>query len=382
MTAEAPTVRAGSAALAAFFHEVSPRLLEDVRASGVLGPSPAADADAVREAFVAREWLAVSLHAVIRGVVASGYEPERAADIVDALHDTLLPQLADSTEAQAMRKHLAARYGGYDGITRTLGQDGAAHVPSAIAEAFAKHLRADSAATIGETVAPLLEALAEGATQALADAAEPALELPPLEPLRLVTSRLDAAGIEWAVGGSGLLAALGLVDRVSDWDLQVESSAEPLQFLFATLPHSFHGHGGCHADWKLSFDEQRTEVIPRFAFFVPREAVTRSPDASVGEGTSTASASETASASLVARVRMHVTGHWRGLPLASPEGWACAYWLMGRYDEPVQRARRAARAELLFGWLTQQGANAARVDALLAEPLPDELAARLRALPR
>ncbi len=173
MTAEAPTVRAGSAALAAFFREVSPRLLEDVRASGVLAPTPAADNDAVREAFVAREWLAVSLHAVIRGVVASGYEPERAADIVDALHDTLLPQLADSTEAQAMRKLLAARYGGYDGITRTLGQDGAAHVPGAIAEAFAKHLRSASPAIIGETVAPLLEAMAEGATQALADVPSP-----------------------------------------------------------------------------------------------------------------------------------------------------------------------------------------------------------------
>lgn len=379
MTAEAPTVRAGSAALAAFFREVSPRLLEDVRASGVLAPTPAADNDAVREAFVAREWLAVSLHAVIRGVVASGYEPERAADIVDALHDTLLPQLADSTEAQAMRKLLAARYGGYDGITRTLGQDGAAHVPGAIAEAFAKHLRSASPAIIGETVAPLLEAMAEGATQALADAAEPALELPPLEPLRVVTSRLDAAGIEWAVGGSGLLAALGLVDRVNDWDVQVESNAEPLQFLFATLPHSFHGHGGCHADWKLSFDEQRTEVIPRFAFFVPREAVT---GFSVPDGTSGSGASPAASAPLVARIRMQVSGHWRGLPIASPEGWACAYWLMGRYDEPEQRARRAARAELLLGWLTQHGANATRVDALLAEPLPGELAARLRALPR
>jgi hypothetical protein len=177
------------------------------------------------------------------------------------------------------------------------------------------------------------------------------------------------------VGGSGLLAALGLVDRVNDWDLQVESSAEPLQFLFATLPHSFHGHGGCHADWKLSFDEQRTEVIPRFAFFVPREAVTASPSPA-------SAASPADSAPLVARIRMQVSGHWRGLPIASPEGWACAYWLMGRYDEPGQRARRAERAELLLGWLTQHGATSARVDALLAEPLPDELAARLRALPR
>ena len=295
---------------------------------------------------------------MIRGVVASGYEPERAADIVDALHDVLLPTLSATADAGALRKHLAARYGGYDGITRTLGQDGAARVPGAIAEACAKHMGAAPPIALAETLAPLLEALAEGATQALADASEPDIQLPPLEPLRLVTSRLDAAGIEWAVGGSALLASLGLIDRVHDWDLQVESDAEPLQFLFATLPHSYHGHGGCHADWKLSFDEQRTEVIPRFAFFVPGE-----------HGRDT-----------VVRVRMQVSGHWRGLPMASPEGWACAYWLMGRYDEPSQRERRAARAELLFAWLAGHGADAARLDRMLLEPLPEELAARLHSL--
>ena len=349
-----PPVKGGATALAAFFSEVSPRLLADVRAAGVL-----ADAgDAERDARIEREWLAVSLHAVIRGVVASGHEPERAADIVDALHDMLLPALTATADAGALRKHLAARYGGYDGITRTLGQDGAARVPGAIAEACAKHMGASPPTALAETLAPLLEALAEGATQALADAAEPGIQLPPLEPLRLVTSRLDTAGIEWAVGGSALLASLGLVDRVNDWDVQVESSAEPLQFLFATLPHSFHGHGGCHADWKLSFDEQRTEVIPRFAFFVPGE---RGPNA-------------------VVRIRMQVSGHWRGLPMASPEGWACAYWLMGRYDEPSQRERRAARAELLFTWLAGHGADAARLDSMLLEPLPEELAARLHSL--
>jgi hypothetical protein len=354
------TVKAGATALAAFFTEVSPRLLADVRAAGVLGGTSDAD--------VEREWLAVALHAVIRGVVASGLEPERAADIVDALHDLLLPALPAEPDEQSLRRHLAARYGGYDGITRTLGKDGAARVPVAIAEACAKHLHAARPAELAATLAPLIEALAEGATQALADAAEPALQLPPLEPLRLVTSRLDAAGIEWAVGGSGLLAALGLVDRVNDWDVQVESEAEPLQFLFATLPHSFHGHGGCHADWKLAFSEPRTEVIPRFAFFVPGADAPHDADVS-GHDT-------------VVRVRLHVSGHWRGLPIASPEGWACAYWLMGRYDEPSQRARRMARAELLFGWLERHGADAARLEAMLAEPLPPALATRLTALRR
>jgi hypothetical protein len=77
---------------------------------------------------------------------------------------------------------------------------------------------------------------------------------------------------------------------------------------------------------------------------------------------------------------MHVTRHWQGLPIASPEGWAVAYWLMGRYDEPEHRVRRAARAELLFAWLTEHGADADRVTELLEEPLPAELADRMRRL--
>jgi hypothetical protein len=168
-----------------------------------------------------------------------------------------------------------------------------------------------------ESAASLLEALAEGASAVLAEADAPALRLPPIEPLRGITARLDRAGIEWAVGASGLLASLGLVDQVNDWDIQVEADPEALRALYADLPHEFHGHGGCHADWKLSFEEARTEVIPRFAFFVPGG---------------------------VARVRLAVTRHWHGLPIASPEGWAVAYALMGEMDEPALRARRAARA--------------------------------------
>jgi len=79
-------------------------------------------------------------------------------------------------------------------------------------------------------------------------------------------------------------------------------------------------------------------------------------------------------------VRLSVSRHWRGLPIASPEGWACAYWLMGEYDEPSLRERRAARAESLLAHLERTGADRARAEAMLAEPLPEPLAARVRAL--
>ena len=332
-------------ALAAFFTDVSPRLLHELAETGALA--------GVTEAAARPEWQAVTLHAVIRGVVAEDDRSEVKADLVDELHDLVLPSLAPASEQEALREHLARRYGEYDGLARTHGRKDAAAVPVAIATRCARHLHIEPATTFVATAAPLLEALAEGAAAVLAEAGAHGLQLPPVEPLRRVTDRLDAAGIVWGVGASGLLASLGLVDRVNDWDVQVEADPDVVRALFPDLAYVFHGHGGCHADWKLSFEEARTEVIPRFAFFAPAGIV---------------------------RIRLSVTRHWRGLPIASPEGWACAYWLMGEYDEPLLRARRAARAESLFAHLERAGADRARIAALLAEPLPEALAARRRAL--
>lgn len=361
MTAAQRPRSPAAAALAAFFLEVSRSLLSDLRAAGVL-----AGAD---EGVPAREWAAVALHACIRGVVSDGGHGNETADLVDEFHDRVQAQLGSAVGADEWRAHLAARYDEYDGITRTLGKDGAARVPATIAAACARHVRPADRTALGEALAPLLEALAEGAAKTLADVrgrlqALPAvvapggrphqdLQLPPLEPLRLITARLDAEGIAWAVGGSGLLASLGLVAVVNDWDLQVDADPDKLQWLFTGVPHTFHGHGGCHADWKLAFESERTELIPRFAFYAPAGVVS---------------------------VPLRVSRRWRELPIASPEGWACAYWLMGRYDTPSARARRAERAEWLFAWLAEHGADAARLEELLAEPLPGPLAARLSAL--
>jgi hypothetical protein len=341
-------------ALAAFFADVSPRLLHELADAGALGD--------LSEAQARSEFQAAALHACIRGVVAADEQSDAKADLVDALHDELLPALAPEPEQPALRAHLAKRYGEYDGLARTHGRNDAAGVPAAIATRCARHLHLEPATAFVQAATPLLEALAEGAaallaetgaTAAPAEAGAPALRLPPLEPLRALTARLDAAGIAWAVGASGLLASLGLVDQVNDWDVQVESGPDELRALFPEDSFVFHGHGGCHADWKLAFAAERTELIPRFAFFVPAGVV---------------------------RVPLAVSGHWRGLPIASPEGWACAYWLMGEYDEPALRARRAERAERLFAHLEQHGADRARLEAMLAEPLPAPLAGRVRAL--
>jgi hypothetical protein len=332
-------------ALADYVSGVSPRLLHELAEAGALAGS---SEDAARA-----EWQAAALHAVIRGVVAEDDRSDAKADLVDALHEILVPALAPPGEEGALRAHLARRYGEYDGLARTHGRKDAAAVPAAIARACAHHMRIADVRGFVAAATPLLEALAEGAAAVLADADSTDLELPPIEPLRAITAHLEAAGIEWGVGASGLLASLGLVDRVNDWDVQVEADPDAVRALFPDLAYTFHGHGGCHADWKLAFEEARIEVIPRFAFFAPAGIV---------------------------RIRLSVSRHWRGLPIASPEGWACAYWLMGAYDEPSLRARRAARAEMLFAHLQSTGADRAQITSLLAEPLPEPLAARLRAL--
>lgn len=177
---------------------------------------------------------------------------------------------------------------------------------------------------------------------------------PPLEPLRAALARLDAAGIAHALGASGLCAALGLVERVNDWDVTCDADLATLETLFAGEPGASFGNSGCHADHKLNLRGGEIELIARFAFFV--------------EGG-------------IVRIPTRVSRSWNGLPVGSPEAWAVAYALMGALDEEAHRARRAARAEALFGWLAANGAEPGAVRALLDEPLPAALAARLAALP-
>jgi hypothetical protein len=166
---------------------------------------------------------------------------------------------------------------------------------------------------------------------------------PPLEPLRARLSRLEAAGIPHALGASGLLAALGLVDRVNDWDVTLECDDAVARALFQGERFEFFGNNGVHADHKLSFEEERIELIPRFAFFCGKYVV---------------------------RIPTVVTRRWLGVPVGSPVAWYAAYWLLGELENDDRRRDRAARLER---FLRLGGADEPARAALLGEPLPDEL---------
>lgn len=141
---------------------------------------------------------------------------------------------------------------------------------------------------------------------------------PPLEPVRSIVAALDAAGLPVAVGGSAVLAALGLVDVVRDWDVAVQGDPDAVGRILDSL-------GLTVAD--------RTEHVPPFAtvrrFVV--DAGDHDLDVLVGFALRDGPA--------VWRVPVRVFSTWHGLPIAHPADWERAYRLMGRTDRADGLAR-------------------------------------------
>jgi hypothetical protein len=173
----------------------------------------------------------------------------------------------------------------------------------------------------------------------------PTGETPPFEILSGLVATLERAGVPCVLGGSGLLAALGLSDVVGDWDLTTDSALDDVLDATRDLPHELMGPNGIHADHKLRLEAGRVELIVRFAI-VSDGATVRLPSLQHGS--------------------------WRGVPVGSPEVWAAAYHLM---DRPEKWSR-------LRDWLVEHGARREIVERLIEEPLPSELKDGLIALVR
>lgn len=320
-------------ALAHWWELLAPRWWRDIEEGGGI---PAGAESRARE-----EWDALALYACVRGLVAAGGFNRETIEGVDALH-----ALAGRDWTEAKRRHLSERYAEYGGIGQALQHEGAAEVEARLGAACAAHVASPAPARLADVFSALHESVAEAAAEVVR------APHPPLDLLREAGSRLTRAGIEWALGGSGLLHALALADEVGDWDLQTDASPEECEAALAGLAFERFDHGGCHADHKLALWDGTLEVVIRFAFFA-RGGIVRIP--------------------------LRRSGEWQGVPLASPEGWAAAYALLGELEDSPARI---AKSERLLGWLECEGACSAALDALLAQPLPAPLAARLGGLAR
>jgi hypothetical protein len=339
--------------LAEFYFRLESALWNDLEGSRVL-PS-------VVSAQARDEWSLFALYACVRGLVAAGGFNTETVAAVDAMHEAvrtawgLRPEAAGlaCTSRPAVLALLSARYAEYGRIGQELEASGAALVTQRLGEAAAAHVSAPEppSEALETTLGGLHEALAEGAADAVRAGIASAPH-PPLALLQDVSARLTAAGVVHALGTSGLLFALGLVDHANDWDLTCECSLETLQEVFASEPQVAHGNSGIHADHKLQLHDGAIELIARYAFF-------SGPD--------------------VIRIPTLVAEPWNGVPLGMLEPWAAAYWLMGHLEDVP---RRRERADLVFRHLLRHGADAAALERVLAEPLPEALATRLRALPR
>lgn len=171
---------------------------------------------------------------------------------------------------------------------------------------------------------------------------------PPIEPLRSLLRRLEDASIEAALGGSGLLHALGLVERVNDWDLTTDAAPDLVRAALEGLPWEDRTGGQGYETagrFVIQAGEHEIDLICRFAI--------------AGEQG-------------VCRLPTIVTGHWQGLPQGSLEVWAAAYWIM----------ERTPKAELALGHLRRTGADPARLARMLQEPLPAPLRTALEGLRR
>jgi hypothetical protein len=161
--------------------------------------------------------------------------------------------------------------------------------------------------------------------------------IPEIAPLQQVVRRLNAAGIEVALGGSGLLHSLGLIQVVHDWDLTTDAAPERVLaavegLTWEEVPYGSIPFASAYR-LEIALTGCQVDMMVRFAI-------------TTAEG--------------VCALPTFPCGAWQGVPTGSPEVWAVAYRLMQRHP----------KADLLSAYLREHGARRTVVERLLAEPLP------------
>lgn len=137
------------------------------------------------------------------------------------------------------------------------------------------------------------------------------MDIPPLASVSRVISALQSRNFEPAIGGSGLLVALGLAPLARDWDVTVDAPIAAVLEALETNGLSYQDKtltSGVYASGRRLVLDGPVDLLVNFAL--------RGPDG-------------------VERMPSHVTDHWHGLPLADPKVWARAYRLLGRIDKAL-----------------------------------------------
>lgn len=148
----------------------------------------------------------------------------------------------------------------------------------------------------------------------------PVDEIPDPTAARRVLDRLESHGLVGAIGGSGLLAALGLTRVVHDWDITTDGAPSSVEIALIEAGYPYRSG---------SAGEGNFATTALYAV----DAISHEVDVIVGF----AVRSEGRRVDLPTRV----TGLWRGLPLADPSVWEQAYRMMGQ----------TTKADLLAAWL-------------------------------
>lgn len=140
-----------------------------------------------------------------------------------------------------------------------------------------------------------------------------------LDMVRGLQADLQAAGVCTVLGGSALLASLGLTDRVRDWDLVTDVEPPVVQRALTDLGHRYRrlppsGVFRSRAAFSFAVEGVSIDIIVQFAIATPGGTI---------------------------RIPARPGATWHGLRMARPQDWASAYALMGRPEKAAALERRA-----------------------------------------
>ncbi|WP_044496513.1 hypothetical protein [Nesterenkonia massiliensis] len=148
------------------------------------------------------------------------------------------------------------------------------------------------------------------------------MKQPPLSLIVEIQQKFAARGIHGVVDGSAVLASLGLVEDVQDWDLLTDVAPEAVQEVLEALECRYErlGPAGVFRAaglFGVSAEDHAIDIISRFTI----ESL---------EG--------------LVHIPARAGDQWQGPVLARPQEWEMAYRLMGRTQRAdLRRVAQVAR---------------------------------------